>query len=85
MICKHLDIAYNDIELPSRLLNLSFGMRKILSSYTRAINAQESRTGSLFRKRTKAEDGKDKMIFELGGIKEVMRLPLHVYRQTETL
>lgn len=37
--------------------NLSFGLCVLLRSYTRAINVQEGRTGSLFRKNTKVKDG----------------------------
>ncbi|MDA3883831.1 MAG: hypothetical protein PF481_11165 [Bacteroidales bacterium] len=40
-------------KLVSYDLNKSIGI--LLSSYTRAINKQEKRSGSLFRKRTKAE------------------------------
>lgn len=38
-----------------RSLNDSIGI--LLSSYTRAINKQETRTGALFREETKAKDG----------------------------
>lgn len=38
-----------------RTLNDSIGI--LLRSYTRAINKQENRSGSLFREKTKAEDG----------------------------
>ncbi len=36
--------------------NLSHGIAVLLRSYTRAINIQEGRTGSLFRKKTKFKD-----------------------------
>ena len=39
--------------------NLSFSIGQLLSSYTKAINRQESRTGSLFRSKTKNTDGWD--------------------------
>lgn len=35
--------------------NLAEGFRQLLSSYSQAINKQESRTGSLFRQKTKAK------------------------------
>ena len=38
-------------------LSLSHAIGVLLSSYTRAINIQEQRSGSLFRKRTKAKNG----------------------------
>ncbi len=38
-----------------RTLNDSIGI--LLRSYTRAINVQENRTGTLFREETKAKDG----------------------------
>ncbi|MFK7968948.1 MAG: transposase [Bacteroidia bacterium] len=37
--------------------NLSHSIKTILSSYTRAVNKQEGRSGSLFRAKTKAKDG----------------------------
>lgn len=37
--------------------NLSKAIGTLLSSYTRAINKQEGRSGSLFRNRTKVKDG----------------------------
>lgn len=40
---------------PRRTLNDSIAI--LLRSYTRAINVQENRSGSLFRKETKAKDG----------------------------
>ncbi|MDZ4709553.1 MAG: transposase [Saprospiraceae bacterium] len=39
--------------------SLSFAISQLLSSYTKAINLQENRTGSLFRSKTKANDGWD--------------------------
>ncbi|MBK6994772.1 MAG: hypothetical protein IPH31_07535 [Lewinellaceae bacterium] len=41
--------------LPRQNLNHAIGT--LLSSYTRAINIQENRTGSLFRKETKSKNG----------------------------
>lgn len=38
---------------------LSFAVSQLLSSYTKAINLQEKRTGSLFRSKTKTNDGWD--------------------------
>jgi putative transposase len=37
--------------------NLSAGIALLLRSYTRAINVQQGRSGSLFRQRTKCHDG----------------------------
>lgn len=37
--------------------NLSAGIAVLLRSYTRAINIQQERTGSLFRQKTKSENG----------------------------
>lgn len=37
------------------LLQLSNGMRQLLSSYATAINKQKQTSGSLFRQKTKAE------------------------------
>jgi len=37
--------------------NLSHAIGKLLSSYTKAINKQEQRSGSLFRSHTKAKNG----------------------------
>ena len=37
--------------------NLSAGIAVLLRSYTRAINIQQKRTGSLFRQKTKSENG----------------------------
>jgi putative transposase len=48
----HLMILVNHEEMDSVTLNQSIG--KMLSSYARAINLQESRTGSLFQQHTKA-------------------------------
>lgn len=41
----------------SRMQLLSRGFRILLSSYTQAINRQESRTGFLWRSRTKIKPG----------------------------
>lgn len=38
---------------------VSFAVSQLLSSYTKAINLQEKRTGSLFRSKTKTNDGWD--------------------------
>ncbi len=35
--------------------NLSLGIKNCLSGYTKAINKQENRTGSLFRQKTKSK------------------------------
>lgn len=43
----------------SGMQNLSFAISQLLSSYTKAINRQENRTGSLFRSKTKTNDGWD--------------------------
>ena len=43
--------------LHTRLQNLSLSVGTLLSSYTKAINKQENRTGSLFRKGTKVKSG----------------------------
>ena len=43
----------NPISSPSDSLNKSIGI--LLASYTRAINKQQNRSGSLFRSKTKAE------------------------------
>lgn len=48
----HLMIMVNRITINKISLNDSIG--RMLSSYTRAINNQERRTGSLFQKKTKA-------------------------------
>lgn len=45
--------ALNNISATPKTLNDSIGV--LLRSYTRAINKQENKTGSLFRKETKAE------------------------------
>lgn len=41
----------------SGMQNLSFAISQLLSSYTKAINLRENRTGSLFKSKTKANDG----------------------------
>lgn len=42
---------------PDYQQNISHGIAVLLRSYTRAINVQEERSGSLFRKNTKAKTG----------------------------
>ena len=44
-------------ELEPKLRSLNDSIAILLRSYTRAINIQENRSGSLFRKETKAKDG----------------------------
>ena len=46
--------------------NLSHQLGIMLSSYTRAINIQESRTGSLFRGSTKARNGWEGEVLSVG-------------------
>ena len=48
-----------------RTLNDSIGI--MLRSYTSAINRQEKRSGSLFRKKTKAKDGSEEDVITLEG------------------
>ncbi len=48
----HLMMEINVLEVDNKLLNDSIG--RLLCTYTRAINKQEVRTGSLFQKHTKA-------------------------------
>jgi hypothetical protein len=40
----------------NEMSQLAKGFRQLLSSYSQAINKQESRTGSLFRQKTKAKN-----------------------------
>jgi putative transposase len=51
-----LDYAIRSTTMVRQQL-LSMAIGTLLSSYTKAINKQEERTGSLFRKRTKAKTG----------------------------
>jgi len=46
-------LLYSKIELKENQLNKAFGI--LLSSYTKAINIQENRKGSLFQQHTKAK------------------------------
>ena len=47
------------IKLPTQQQNLCHNIGQLLSSYCKAINKQEDRTGSLFKKGTIAKDGYD--------------------------
>jgi REP element-mobilizing transposase RayT len=38
-----------------QLSNLSYGIKQLLSSYTKSINKRENRTGNLFQQKTKAK------------------------------
>jgi len=53
VVVKHLEIELENKQ--ARDLNDSIGL--MLRSYTRAINKQEQRVGSLFRSKTKAKNG----------------------------
>ncbi|MCD6354397.1 MAG: hypothetical protein J7L95_02505 [Prolixibacteraceae bacterium] len=85
----HLMVVVNHVELesegfaqsetlgvnhPKRSFNFSIGL--MLRSYTNAINKQRNRTGSLFRKQTKAEcitctDGITPSFYTVNGITQI--------------
>ena len=94
----HLMVLVRELDLPNpsegfaqsealayRSINQSIGI--MLRSYTNAINKQEKRTGTLFRKQTKAEcvncpDGITRSFITKEGITEVMQsLPELQYPQ----
>ena len=50
-------LVFTKPDLVSEQYALSKGINIMLRSYTRAINVQENRSGSLFRPNTKAKDG----------------------------
>ena len=52
-----LDAATEIAQVPSRQQNLSHQIGQLVSSYTKAINKQEKRSGSLFRAKTKSKNG----------------------------
>jgi len=52
---------------PDHQQALCHGIGKLLSSYARAINKQEERSGSLFRKQTKAKNGWIDVLITLDG------------------
>ena len=50
------------VNVANRQQRLCHEIGQLLSSYTKAINNQEGRSGSLFRKRTNAKDGANEII-----------------------
>ncbi len=48
---------FKETKSPQKQQNLSYSIGILLSSYTKAINNQEKRTGSLFRQNTKSKNG----------------------------
>ncbi len=52
---KVSDISKPSFENLRNMQNLSLGIKNCLSGYTKAINKQENRTGSLFRQKTKSK------------------------------
>jgi len=52
---KVSDISKPQFENLKNMQNLSLGIKNCLSGYTKAINKQENRTGSLFRQKTKSK------------------------------
>jgi len=55
--CELLDFSKNTTQALPKRQRLSHQINTLLSSYTRAINIQEKRSGSLFRAHTKAKNG----------------------------
>jgi len=66
-ISQRLDIERNPDPFPARQSNLSHSIGQMLSSYAKAINHQEQRSGSLFRQRTQAKDGSKEHAITLAG------------------
>jgi putative transposase len=64
------DLKYNG---ESKIRSLNDSISILLRSYTRAINIQENRTGSLFRSRTKAKNGIiDELVTAYGEYKDLL-------------
>ncbi len=69
--------------IPTRQQNLSSAIGTLTSSYAKAINKQEGRSGSLFRNKTKAKDGGvEGWHCILGFDDRHFFTPLHAYWQT---
>ncbi len=71
------------VESPEAYMqNLSYDLSILLRSYTRAINKQEGRSGSLFREKTKAKNGIiDGFITIDGKNKDLFFLPSNNYHK----
>jgi len=74
----HFLLYVKEIEIGTKSLNSSIGT--MLMSYTSAINKQENRTGSLFRKKTQAKDGWIEDVVTLKGLHgKIMFSPFNQY------
>ena len=64
------EMAIEVQNLPTRQSNMSHAIGTMLSSYSKGVNAEQGRTGSLFRSKTKAKDGTKEMSISVLGSKQ---------------